>query len=240
MEFLTRFPVPRGEAPTPALLGQAAGWFPAVGLLLGLLPAAVVWGLRDGLHLAPHPGWALGILALQVLATGALHLDGVADLADGLGGGRGDRARALDIMRDPHLGSFGVVALLLILAGKAIAVFEILLRPDAAMLLLVAPCPARFSALAILSFFPSARPEGLAAAYRGRIGAFPWMLAITVAGAALGAAGTAAWIPAGAALVVAFCVAGAASVRLGGVTGDVVGASIEGAELAFLVAALHL
>src|SRR6185503_21270080 len=96
--FLTRIPVPAGSwAPGPSV-----AFFPAVGLLLGTISAGAAWLLFDRFGLAPHPVWALALVGLQALLTGALHLDGLSDVVDGLGGGRGDRARALEIMKDPR------------------------------------------------------------------------------------------------------------------------------------------
>src|SRR2546427_671532 len=103
LAFLTILPVrPRGD---PAALGRAAAWFPAVGALVGLA-AGGAWVAAE-----PALGSAVaGVLALVVLVvlTGALHQDGLADCADGLGV-RGDRARRLAVMRDPSIGAFGAL-----------------------------------------------------------------------------------------------------------------------------------
>jgi adenosylcobinamide-GDP ribazoletransferase len=229
--FLTRIPAPRVEV-TPAVLGLSAGFFPLVGLILGGLWAGLFWLLRD---VPPHPLWTVVYLAVSALATGALHLDGLSDLADGLGGGRGDRARALEIMRDPRIGAFGVVTLALFLAAKGLVLHEALRMPRAFALLLVAPAVARFVAVPLLAFFPPARPDGLARAFRERCGAMSLLLAAGTAGAALWWA--AAWRPAGIAVAAGLLVAAWAAVRLKGLTGDAIGAAVETAELAFLFAA---
>ena len=231
--FLTRIPAPRVDV-TPSVLGLSAGFFPLVGLLLGGLWAGLFWLLRD---VPPHPWWTLVFLAVSALATGALHLDGLADLVDGLGGGRGDRARTLEIMRDTRIGSFGVVALVLFLAAKGIALHEALRTPKALTLLLVAPLVARFAAVPLLAFFPSARPDGLGRAFRERCGAPSLLLAAGTTGAALWLAGPVVWLPSAAALGAALALAVGVAVRLKGLTGDAIGAAIEAAELGFLFTA---
>ncbi|MEL6316326.1 MAG: adenosylcobinamide-GDP ribazoletransferase, partial [Pseudomonadota bacterium] len=108
--LLTRAPVPVDHAHAGRRGARAAWAWPVVGAALGGAAAAALAG---GLALGLPPGpAAAAALAALVLATGALHEDGLADLADGLGGGR-DRARALEIMRDSRIGAFGAAALLL-------------------------------------------------------------------------------------------------------------------------------
>ena len=230
--FLTRIPAPR-VACAPEVLGLAAGFFPLIGLILGGLSCGLLWLLGER---ALHPFWTVAFLALHALATGALHLDGLSDLADGLGGARGDRARALEIMRDPHIGSFGVVTLVLFLAAKGVVLHETLRTPGAIALLAVAPAVARFAAVPLLAFFPSARTDGLARAFRERCGAGSLLLAAATTAAALAWAGRGAWMPAAAGAGAALAIAAYASFRLKGLTGDVIGAAVEGAELAFLFA----
>jgi adenosylcobinamide-GDP ribazoletransferase len=231
--FLTRIPAPR-VAYTPAVLGLAAGFFPLVGLLLGGLSLGLLALLGDR---ALHPLWTLGFLALSALATGALHLDGLSDLADGLGGSRGDRERALAIMRDPHVGAFGVVALILFLAAKGFALHDVLRHPRAGWILLAAPVVARFAAVVLLAFVPAARPDGLAASFRERCGLPSLLLAVATT------IGVVYWSglrpPWGVGIGVGLLVGLLASWRLRGVTGDVIGAAVELSELAFLIAARH-
>ncbi len=110
--LLSRLPAGRIEGAAPNL-ADARWAFPLVGLALGLIGWAVHAGaLASG---APAPVAAVRALAALALATGALHFDGLADFADGIGGGR-DRAHALEIMRDSRVGSYGVLALILIVA----------------------------------------------------------------------------------------------------------------------------
>src|SRR4051794_26621118 len=158
LAFLTILPVrPRGDA---AALGAAAGWFPAVGALVGLA-AGGVWVAAE-----PALGAGVaGVLALIVLVvlTGALHQDGLADCADGIGA-RGDPARRLAVMRDPSTGAFGAVALVawaLLLA----AALGALPHDEAIPTLVLAAALGRWGAVLHAGLAAPARAEGLGAAF---------------------------------------------------------------------------
>ena len=111
--YLTVVPLPRSR--TPGDLGRAAGWFPVVGLALGGCLALASLGLD---RLVPPAVAGMLLVALWSVLTGGLHLDGLADTADGLGGGW-SRERALAIMRDGRSGPYGVTAIVLVLGFKA-------------------------------------------------------------------------------------------------------------------------
>jgi adenosylcobinamide-GDP ribazoletransferase len=231
-QFLTRLPVGSG-AMSGADLGRSCAWFPLPGAAMGLLVAAGSWLI--GPHLPPA---LVGVLAAAALAalSGALHLDGVADVFDGLGGGHGNRERTLAIMRDSRIGALGATALVLVLVAKAVALGDLVGRGEL-WPLVVAPAVARFAAVPLVVLFPYARPEGLGKAFQGTAG----RREIAVA-AVLTAAVIARFVPGAlAASAAALAAAGALALlvyrRLGGLTGDVYGACIELAELAFLVTA---
>lgn len=115
--FLTRIPVPRSLPYDAALLNGSARYFPLVGLLVGIA-AALVYGLAVFLW-APALALLLS-MAVTILLTGAFHEDGLADTCDGMGGGR-DRDRVLAIMKDSRIGTYGLVGLGLVLSGKFLA-----------------------------------------------------------------------------------------------------------------------
>src|SRR5204863_9798532 len=138
----------------PRVAGFSIAFFPRIGLILRLASAGSAALLRDRLQLPPHLWWALLLVALHALLTGALHLDGLSDVVDGLGGSRGDRERALEIMKDPRAGAFGVVALVLLLAGKIIVMNEALRMSQSFAILAVYPVAARFAASLLVIFFP--------------------------------------------------------------------------------------
>lgn len=241
LSFLTRVPVRTGEV-GPLDPARSLPCFPIVGALLGALLVAVE------LALAPRLGpWltALALVATSALITGALHLDGVADLADALGGGRGERARMLEIMRDPRIGAHGASALGLLLAGKLIASAELIARGGVLALwpIALAPVWARFVCVLAIALFPYARPEGLGRSFHAHARARHALLAALPTALAVAAAARAGAAPHALALALglsaALCLALARRVRrlLGGITGDVHGACIELCELLVLAAA---
>jgi adenosylcobinamide-GDP ribazoletransferase len=223
--FLTRLPVmPRDLHVSD--LGRSIAWFPFVGLLLGVVASMVArLPLDAGLR-------AIAIVALGAFLTGGLHLDGVADVADGLGGGRGDRARSLAIMKDSRIGAFGAIALVLVLLAKVRATSLVLDQP---LVLLVAPVVARGVASALIVAFPYARPEGLGRAFHdyGR----PLHAGVAIAFATAAALVAHAPVAAAAATFAAVTVALWIHHRLGGLTGDAYGTVIEAAELTLLIGA---
>lgn len=133
IQFLTRLPTPQVKNFHPQALAAAAGWFPLVGLLLGALLLALIYpAARIDLWLA---AW-VGVLGWALL-TGGLHLDGLADVADALGAAHRDKARLLEVMKDPHLGSFGVLTLILHLAGKLVLLMLLVRAQHWAAVLLI-------------------------------------------------------------------------------------------------------
>ena len=141
VQFFTRIPVTGRLADwvgySPAMLRASAAHFPGVGWLAGGWMAAVFFGLQWWLPVVDASPWvaAVGATVAGVLLTGAFHEDGLADLADGLGGSA-DRLRALEIMKDSRIGSFGAVALVLALLAK-VALLALLAQADALLAVLV-------------------------------------------------------------------------------------------------------
>lgn len=242
LSFLTRVPVRTGEV-GPLEPAASLGSFPIVGALIG----GVLWLVQ--LALAPHLGaWlaALVLVALSALITGALHLDGVADLCDALGGGRGDRSRMLEIMRDPRIGAHGATGLALVLAGKLIASAELIARGSAlsaTWAIALAPLWARFVCVVAIKAFPYARQSGLALSFHEHAKLRHVLLAALpcVAAVALLLHESAPGPLLGSALALSAVLAMLLALRvhrlLGGITGDVHGASIELCELLVLIAA---
>lgn len=229
--FLTRVPVGRAGAQ----LRHAAAWFPLVGLGLGGAAAGLSW-LASG-QVAPFALAALAV-GLVALLSGGLHLDGLADSFDALGGGRGDRARQLEIMRDPRSGPHGVAALALtqLAAVGGLAT----LVGDRLWLVALWPAAARAAVVPALAWLPAARPDGLGASLRAATSTADVAVALALAAGACLLAGPSAR-PALAGLAAAGAVATLWSLwwrrRLGGCTGDTDGAAIELAGLAFLLVA---
>jgi adenosylcobinamide-GDP ribazoletransferase len=248
LAFFTRLPVGRlapataepppvvstAEPPTPqARLAAAARAFPLVGLVIGLVGGLVYWiAVRIGLS-----GLLAALLAVAATGalTGALHEDGWADFADGLGA-RGDRARKLAAMKDSHIGSFGVLALIFATAIKVVAVAT-LGAPDRVVTALVASHVLARAVLPLaMRSFPLATTEGLAA-MAGRPTAQGVYSAL---GIGLVIAFFAVFLPAAivaliAAIVAALLIGQIAKRQFGGYTGDVLGAIEQVAEIAVLI-----
>ena len=230
--FLTRFPVAVADT-TDRDLGRSVAWFPLVGVLLG--------GMVVGIAYALSFVWPSGVIAVVVVTflagvTGGLHLDGLSDVFDGLGGGGQDRARTLAIMRDSRIGAHGATALVLVLVAKVVGVAALLETGDLAGVLAV-PALARWAVTPQLVFFPSARVDGLGRAFNGQARVGDLLVATATALALLVALGPAHLGQAGAVLAVSFSMAIWMRSRLGGLTGDVYGATIELCETAALFAA---
>ncbi len=232
--FLTRLPLrPKG----PVALGDLASvvhWFPVVGILIGAA-GGITFTLAHYLHL---PSWPSAVLAIgaMLLLSGALHEDGLADTADALGA-LPDRSRALEVMRDSRIGSFGALALLLVVGGRlgAIAAFW---EPWRALAALVAAAAfSRALMPVVMRLQPSARGQGLAAA-AGR----PSTERV-VTGLVIGAVVAFLLLPSGQGLVAMLAAALVAALAapslgraFGGCTGDTLGAVQQVSELAFLFA----
>jgi adenosylcobinamide-GDP ribazoletransferase len=224
--LLTRLPVGRMTLAEAADFPAAAVWFPLVGLAVGGIAAGV--RAAAGSVMAGAPATVLA-LASAVLVTGALHEDGLADTADALGA-RGDRARRLEILRDPRLGTFGVVALGLALLFSYAALVPLPVGRFARAVV-AAHCLARYSPLLQSRLAPPARRDGSGVLLRTSLPTL--LLATTIAAAA--AVGLGRPAPGGAAFGTAVIVTagGALLARsaLGGTTGDTFGAGAKLVEL---------
>jgi adenosylcobinamide-GDP ribazoletransferase len=232
LQFLTRFPVKTGNW-SDRDIGRSMLFYPLVGLLLGVALAAVGAALRGA-----APGVVAAVLlALWVLATGALHLDGLADSADAWVGGFGDPQRTLDIMRDPRCGPVAIAVVALVLIAK-FATLEALLATNALLAVATAPVLGRAAPPLLFATTRYVRASGVGTALAQWL---PRKSAVVVAAAFGLAAGIAnLWMMLGAA--VAFVALRALMVqRIGGTTGDTAGAMVELIETAaLLVASLTL
>jgi adenosylcobinamide-GDP ribazoletransferase len=229
--FLTRLPLPARAGFNRHDLGRAAPFFPLVGAALGAGVAGAA-----ALLAGPCPELvAAGVaLTLGAMITGAIHLDGLADTADALGAG--SRERALAIMRDPRVGSYGVTALVLLLVIE-VAALAALANRDEVLVPAAAFGLARAVAPAIACISPYARDTGLGGALAGRGRARAAVGALVAVAFAVVLAGERA---PGAVATAGLCWAGALVLcrrRFGGVTGDTLGAAIVLTEAACLTVA---
>jgi cobalamin 5'-phosphate synthase/cobalamin synthase len=237
LAFLTILPVPIRQSFSQEEVARSRYWYPIIGLLLGsLLGGWIKLAAQTG---AP-PLAAFLVLAAWILITGALHVDGFCDLWDGLFGGRTLEDR-LRIMQDPHVGTFGLVGALLLLLGKWVMLVELLSRRpgQAPWAMAAAVCAARCLILVMAGTGPYPRPKGT-----GKIlieATTPWQagfFALVGCTASVALLFRAGWLAALGAFVVSLAVVLALARlclrRLGGITGDCLGAAIEAAELMFL------
>ena len=231
LQFLTCLPVSLKAAPGPADWGRSALAYPLVGLLIGLLLA----GLQ---HLVGHADpllLAALLTATWALITGGLHLDGLADSADAWVGGHGDRERTLTIMKDPRSGPAAVSTLALVLLLKFVALAA-LVKAGAWAALLLAPVLGRSALVALLLSTPYVRPGGMGSAMSAHLPRTAAVLGLLLAAAGVLVAGKIG------ALALAVAVAAWLGLRwmmvrrLGGMTGDTLGAAVELTEVAVLVA----
>ncbi|PRX35098.1 cobalamin-5'-phosphate synthase [Meinhardsimonia xiamenensis] len=232
--LLTRLPLPAGLADGRAR-GAAAAWaWPLAGLVVGLIAAlagalALALGLPAGLAAAA----ALGV---QVMVTGAMHEDGLADCADGFWGGW-SRERRLEIMRDSRIGSFGVLALVLTVIARWSALAALFAAGSVAAPLLAAAALSRAAMAAIMALLPGARSDGLSASVGRPAARIVWWALGVAALAAVLFTGLSGLLAGGtAAALGAVGVAALARARIGGQTGDVLGAGQQMSELAALAA----
>ncbi|MBV8160040.1 MAG: adenosylcobinamide-GDP ribazoletransferase [Acidimicrobiia bacterium] len=226
--FLTR--VPAGAGDERVDVGRAVPWFPVVGGLVGLLVAAVYAAGRQ--LVAPLPAAAVAV-GCGVVVTGAFHEDGLADTADAFGAR--DPADARRILKDPSHGTYGVCAIVLSLVTRTAAVAS--LGGWAAMAVLpAANALARAAALLLLGVVPVATDEGLGASYAAGVGA-PQLVAVALVGAVVAGLFLGAWVGPAAALAMAgaFCFGFVGSKPGHGLTGDVLGAAEQGAEVGVLL-----
>lgn len=226
LQFLTRLPTPRVRS-DEADFAASMRWFPAVGLVIGAIVAGAAWA---GGHIDPWTG-ALAALVAWVVGTGALHLDGLSDLADASGAAHQDRERFLAVMADPHVGSFGVTAIALQLIAKLVLLHG-LVEAKLYLALVLIPFAARGGPLVWTYALPPLH-AGLAARFRSAIGVphlALWGVLLLVSAIPCPAILTA--IP----LIAAW---GYGLKRtLGGVSGDCHGAGIELVETGLLAAVL--
>ena len=230
--LLTRLPVHRLWLPRLTVPAEAVWAYPIVGAAVGAIGGAVYW-IAHSLSCPPALA-ALCALVAMILATGALHEDGLADFADGLAGD--SKERSLSIMRDHEIGTYGVIALLMSLAMRATAI-TLIAEPRAVMAALIAADAAsRLSAVLIMVALPPARSDGMSASVGSPTAG--------LAAIALGVTFVIAWLllPFGVALLLivsagvsAIVLGRVARTRLGGQTGDVLGASSQICECLALI-----
>ncbi|WP_051785846.1 adenosylcobinamide-GDP ribazoletransferase [Endozoicomonas numazuensis] len=242
--FFTRFPTWQLKQIKDDDMGRALLYLPMAGLILGLFAVSVGW-LLELVLMSWHGSLSMvhtiliGFITFTVLtlASGGLHLDGLADCADAWVGGMGDRDRTLEIMKDPTCGPMAVFILVVLLLLKAAAVVSLVMMSGWLVLILI-PVLSRSAGMALFIFSDYVRPKGLGQAfadYSGRAQCkFVLFLSLCIP---LLAAGNTLWLPALISLAFWVWLKRESTQRIGGFTGDVAGAVIELLEACLLVTA---
>lgn len=229
IQFLTRIPTPAMAAPTPAELSRAALYYPLVGLLIGalMIGTAAIFANQDPMLLA------VLLLGLWVMLTGALHLDGLADSADAWLGGQGNRKRTHEILKDPLVGTAGVVVVFIILLFKYISLYA-LLKQHNYIIVLLAPVLGRSFILLLFTSTDYVRKQGLASdVVSGLNGQAALMSLIAILLLST-------WYSPLAVLIIILIFIALRKLmihRLGGCTGDTAGATVEITEAFWLFGA---
>lgn len=240
LQFFTRIPIPRWVGFESAWLHHASRYFPLVGLLVGAIAATVYWAAAS---IWPAPVAVLLSTAASIYLTGAFHEDGFADMCDGFGGGM-TRERVMEIMKDSRIGTYGAVGVTLLVTLKCVLLA--MLEPAMAITSLLLAHPlSRLAAAALIWRLEYVRDEGKAKPLGQNMTDTEFLIAAlcaAVPAAVLGAAGFMPWLSI--ALAVAFAATAAAWLghkyvrRIGGFTGDCLGAVQQLSEVAIYLAVL--
>ncbi|HEY0297081.1 MAG TPA: adenosylcobinamide-GDP ribazoletransferase [Bordetella sp.] len=252
LQFFTCIPLPGGVARwvgfSPAMQRASFAYFPLVGALVGVVGAGCFLGVLRCLPAVGASAWIAAILgsAATAMLTGAFHEDGLADLADGLGG-QVSRERALEIMKDSRIGSYGSVALVLVLSLKVslVAALAQVDAPLAAWALFAGHAFSRLMPVGVAAILPNAREPAASksTAVTARVG---WLAVSGAVFWALLALAVAAWRQPGLFWMGGMAACGVAWLamcrllrrRLQGFTGDALGATQQVCELAFYLGLL--
>ncbi|MBD3663682.1 adenosylcobinamide-GDP ribazoletransferase [Sulfitobacter sp. TSTF-M16] len=232
LALLTRLPFP--HTPSAARAPAAAAWaYPLVGVVVGLLALAVGWAVQWLGATAPIT--AMVVLATGIVVTGAMHEDGLADCADGFWGGW-TVARRLEIMKDSQIGTYGVIALVMSLLTRWYVLTMLIDKGALVGAVLVSAVISRAAMVGVMHWLPNARKIGLSA-QTGRPAGAPTVMALGIAVVAAVAAPTVSmfWLLIFAALVTV-AAGRVARRKIGGQTGDVLGATQQVVEITVLVA----
>ena len=230
--FLTRIPLASDAGPDA--IGRSARWFPLVGAGLGGVSVAILYASP---HNMPSALTSILILIAEALLTGALHFDGLADTADGFGGGH-TTDDVLRIMRDSAIGSYGALALIIDLALRAAAMTALIDRHRAVPFLVLAPALGRWSIVALARFLPYARSsDGVSSHVGNQELRWATLLSVITILFTEPLRGLACWciVAAISGAFGRFCYR-----RIRGITGDTLGASVEIAQATVLLSAVLL
>ncbi len=231
LRFLTVFPVPGKDRTGSVNIGKSQPFFPVVGIIIGLILIFANWLLR---YILPVSVRVVLLTIMSTVINGSLHLDGFIDTCDGLAGHKTPEER-LKIMKDPHVGAFGVAGGILLILLKYVSLSSqsvfILTRA-----LLLSPVLSRWAMVYAIYAFPSARTEGLGKAFKDGATGSGFIIAtvITLAAVAI-SGGPAGLIIFAGVLGIVYIFAGFLKTKFGGLNGDSYGAINEVAEVSVFI-----
>jgi adenosylcobinamide-GDP ribazoletransferase len=228
IRFLTIVPLPGSRGMAADDLARSTVFFPLVGLAIGAAAAGLAWAITP----AAPPLVRAAILVLFLTAvSGGLHIDGLSDTADGFLSAR-PRERILEIMKDSHVGAMGVVAIVGVVLLKFAALASLQPRLFLPTVLLM-PLAGRTAIVVHMAILPSARPGGLADLFlhRGRLAGAAILGVVVLAAAAWAVLRWRGLAVGGISMAVAIVLAGYVRRKIGGATGDTLGAACELVEI---------
>jgi adenosylcobinamide-GDP ribazoletransferase len=230
LQFLTIIPSPFHRQPPPKAIGSAITYFPIIGILTGAVLYAAHWGLSE---VFPEVVVGTLTLAVWVVISGAIHLDGLIDTCDGLAGDTIEKR--LEIMADSHAGAYGIIGALVVLLVKYAALVSL---PEVWRLqtLLLTPMLGSWTLVLAIFIFPYARQSGLGQQFKSGANKYRVALAtlLMLAGSFI-LTGWQGFIILAVACITALAIGYFFKSRLGGLTGDVYGAIREITEAVFLI-----
>lgn len=234
LQFLTRLPIPQGIIFTQERFSASVRYYPLVGLVIGAFAAAVFYAATKAL-----PSFVAMILSTgaTLLLTGAFHEDGLADTFDGIGGGT-DRAKTLEIMKDSRIGTYGACALVIVLLTKIAVLTTLGISVVAPLALIAGHCLSRASSVAVIATSNYVRDHGTGKPVSS---ALSNASVIVIAATAACACALMLWAVQWQAITAALAALGGGHIatralferRLGGYTGDTLGAVQQVSEVAF-------
>ena len=241
LALLTRLPLPHPAYDPDATrpMARAAWAYPLVGVVVGLAAALVGWGLHEGLNLPAGLAAAL-CLSAQIIVTGAMHEDGLADCADGFWGAW-EAPRRLEIKKDSQIGSYGTLALIASVLLRWYCITLMLGFGSVFLTLIVAGAVSRAAMVVVMQSLPNARAGGLS----DQTGRPEWPAAAVAMGITAVLTFCCFSLLIGLAIALVFglsilCIALLARAKIGGQTGDVLGATQQLTEIGVLIAVITL
>ncbi len=236
--FLTRIPTPQISPMSEEEISRSILYYPLIGLCIGLFLTLIASTASDLVDASAYSMVATILIAVWVLITGALHLDGLADTADGFVGGQGSSERTLSIMKDSVSGPIGITAIFLILLLKYSAIVAILNAELSYWSLLLAPVIGRAVAIGLLTYSPIAQQQGLA--FELKKTEYPEIVALILFLVTIVVYIVTSLMVLIVISLLVYAIRHWAIVRLKGITGDILGLSIELTEAIFLIMAVFI